>query len=45
MKENSLTKKFAFTSKDLFKQNFLLNSKYFKENMVSQTYQYEMLSQ
>ena len=38
MKENSLTKKFAFTSKDLFKGNFLLNSKYFKEDMVSQTY-------
>ena len=36
--KKSLTKKFAFTRKDLFKGNFHLNSKYFKEDMLSQTY-------
>ena len=37
-KENSLTKKFAFTSRDSFKGDFLLNSKRFNEDTVLQTY-------
>ena len=41
---NLLKKKFAFTSKDLFKEDFLLNSKSFKEDIVSQTYLWDSCS-